>query len=62
MNLDYAIEVLQDKLDFLNTPLEEDDEDDLIGGVLNFRQTHDLKIALKILKEFKENSKLVKTP
>ncbi len=57
MKLDHAIKTLQKELDLLNTPLREDEEEDLIGGVLNFRQTHDIKLALKILNQFIENSK-----
>jgi hypothetical protein len=53
MKLKHAIKTLEKELDFLNTPLAED----LIGGVLHFRQTHDIKLALKILNQFIENSK-----
>lgn len=55
MKLEHAIKILQKELDFLNIPEEE--EDDLVGSVLHFRKTHDIKLALKILNQFVENSK-----
>lgn len=52
--MEYAIKTLEKELEYLNKPLE---EDDLVGGVLNFRQTTDIRLALKILNEFIVNSK-----
>lgn len=56
----YSIEILTKKLQELNKPLTEDAEEDLIGAVLNNRQRYDLKLALKILHDFVENSKALK--
>ena len=53
----HAIKTLETELERLNKPLEEDEEEDLVGGVLNFRQTTDIKLALKILNEFITNAK-----
>jgi hypothetical protein len=53
----HAIKTLEKELERLNKPLEEDEEEDLVGGVLNFRQTTDIKLALKILNEFITNAK-----
>ena len=53
----HAIRTLEKELERLNKPLEEDEEEDLVGGVLNFRQTTDIKLALKILNEFITNAK-----
>ncbi len=61
MKLEHAIEVLEKELVILQKPLIEDEEEDLIGTIINFRDTHDIKVALKILKESVENSKLINT-
>lgn len=53
----HAIKTLEKELERLNIPSEEDEEEDLVGGVLNFRQTTDIKLALKILNEFITNAK-----
>lgn len=50
--MEHAIKTLKQELDRLNTPIDEETEDDLIGAVLNIRQTSDIKLAIKILKEF----------
>lgn len=42
MNLEHAIKTL---------------EEDLVGGVLNFRQTTDIRLALKILNKLIVNAK-----
>lgn len=55
----YAIEILEKELAKLNQPLKEDEEEDYLDAVINFRATSDIKIALKILNEFKTNSKLL---
>jgi len=57
--MEHAIETLEKELKLLQTPLEEDFEDDLVGSGLNCRQTSDIKLALRILKQFIENSKLL---
>ena len=57
MKLEHAIKTLDKELERLNIPSEEDEEEDLVGGVLNFRQTTDIKLALKILNEFITNAK-----
>ena len=59
MRLEHAIEVLEKELDFLNTPLEENEEEDIYDGVIGFRKTTDIKVALKILREAVHNSKLI---
>jgi len=56
-NMKHAIKTLEKELERLNIPSEEDEEEDLVGGVLNFRQTTDIKLALKILNEFITNAK-----
>ena len=43
MKLEHAIKTLEKELERLNTPLEDEEEDDLVGGVLHFRQTTDIK-------------------
>jgi len=60
MKLEHAIEVLEKELQRLNTPLNEDEEEDYIGTIINMRNTSDIKLALKVLKEFLENSKILK--
>jgi len=57
MKLEHALKTLEKELELLNTPLKEDEEEDLVGGVLNFRQTTDIKLALKILNGFITNAK-----
>lgn len=57
----YAIEILTNQLHELNKPIPEDaefEEEDLIGAVLHNRQTSDIKLALKILHDFVNNSKV----
>jgi len=56
----YAIEILEAQLEEINKPIPEDaeyEEEDLIGAVLHNKQTTDIKLALKILNQFVENSK-----
>ncbi len=53
----HAIETLEEELKRLNIPSEE--EEDYIDAIINFRQVSDIKLALKVLKEFKENSRLL---
>jgi|GEM_PF-3916295 len=60
MKLEHAIELLEKELQRLNTPLNEDEEEDYIGTIINMRNTSDIKLALKVLKEFLENSKILK--
>jgi hypothetical protein len=60
MKLEHAIEVLEKELAELQKPTEED-EDDIYDAVIGFRKEHDIKVALKILKESVENSKLINT-
>ena len=57
--MEHAIETLEKELKLLQTPSKEHIEDDLVGDILNFRQTSDIKLALRILKQFVENSKLL---
>jgi hypothetical protein len=57
MRLEHALKTLEKELELLKTPLREDEDEDLVGGVLNFRQTTDIKLALKILNEFITNAK-----
>jgi len=59
MKLEYAIKILERELAELHKPLEEDEEEDIYGAVLGFRQETDIKTALKILRECIENSKLI---
>jgi len=56
----HAIELLEAELKKLQTPLLEDEEEDYIGAIIGMRNEADVKIALKILKEFIENSKILK--
>lgn len=60
MQLEHALETLEKELNRLNIPLEENEEEDLIGGIINMRDTSDIKLALKILREFLENCKINK--
>ena len=57
MKLEHAIKTLEKELEHLNKPLEEDEEDDYIGAVLNSRKVNDIKLSLKILNEFITNAK-----
>lgn len=57
----YAIELLEKEL---NTPTpssniqdDPDEEDDMVGAVISFRRTLDLKLAIKHLKYMQEASK-----
>ena len=59
MKLEHAIEVLEKELIELNKPTEEDE--DIYDAVIGFRKETDIKVALKILKESVENSKLINT-
>lgn len=56
----HAIELLEAELKKLQTPLREDEEEDLIDAVIGMRNTADIKLALKILNEFLNNSKILK--
>ena len=56
----HAIELLEAELNKLQTPLQEDEEEDYIGAIIGMRNESDIKLALKILKEFIENSKILK--
>jgi len=58
-DMNHAIETLEAELNRLNTA-NIDEEDDLIGAVICMRNTADIKLSLKILKEFIENSKILK--
>ena len=58
MKLEHAIEVLEKELVELRKPLEE--EEDLIGTIIGMRNEADIKLALKILNEFLENSRILK--
>jgi len=55
----YALEILNNELLKLNKPLSDDEEDDLVGAILNKRQTVDIKLALKILNDAIENAKII---
>lgn len=57
MKLEHALKTLEKELERLNTPLEDEEDEDLVGGVLHFRQTTDIKLALKILNDFITNAK-----
>jgi len=52
-----AIKILNRELEKLNEPNPEQDEDDLIDAIIHVRKTADIKMALKILNQFVENSK-----
>jgi hypothetical protein len=58
MKLEHAIKTLEKELAELHKPIEEED-DDIYKAVLSCRQETDIKEALKILKEYLENSKLI---
>lgn len=60
MQLEHALKTLEKELNRLNIPLEENEEEDLIGDIVNMRDTSDIKLALKILREFLENCKINK--
>lgn len=55
----HALELLKNELKRLQTA-NQNEEDDLIDAVINFRATSDVKLALKILNDFLENSKILK--
>ncbi len=52
----YALGLLEEQLEKLSTPNECDDEDDIYDAVIYMRQTTDLKLAIKILKQQIANS------
>lgn len=54
--MNYAIKILEKKLEDLNKP-SEDDEDDIYSAVLGMRQELELKIAIKVLKNALELNK-----
>lgn len=53
----YAIEILNKELEKINDPGLNQDEDDLIGAIIYARKSADIKLALKIINQFIENSK-----
>lgn len=53
----YAIETLEAELENLNTPIEDDDEEDLVGAVIQFRKRNHLKLAIKLLKQMEDSAK-----
>ena len=57
MKLEHALKTLQKELEYLNKPLEEDEEEDLIDAVINSRKVNDIKLALKVLNDFITNTK-----
>ena len=59
MKLEHAIKILEEELIELRKPLETDEEEDIYDAVIGFRKETDIKVALKILKEYLENSKLL---
>ena len=57
--MNYAIKILEKRLEDLNKP-SEDDEDDIYSAVLGMRQELELKIAIKVLKNALELNKDIK--
>jgi len=55
----HAIKTLQKELEYLNKPIEEDEEEDLVDAVINSRKVNDIKLALKILNDFITNAKTI---
>lgn len=59
MKLSYPQIVLQKELERINQPVDEDDDDDYIGSVANYRASIQLKKAIKLLAKCEEINKLI---
>lgn len=55
----YAIEILENELKKLQTPIENEDDEDIYSAVGDMRKTTDIKLALKYLNQLKDNTKEV---
>jgi len=56
----YAIDTLQKELDLLNAPNKDGEEDDYIDAIIYSRNSADIKLALKILNDFINNTKILR--
>lgn len=52
--MNYAIKVLEDKIKEINKPSEDEEEESIYSAVGGMRNNIELKMALKVLKEFVE--------
>lgn len=57
MKLKYALQTLKKELELLNTPIQNEEDEDLIDAVIYMQKTSDLKLGIQILKQFIVNAK-----